>query len=526
MNTASVINREAVDLKMKGITLFLCLLYLCFLTPTLDLRPFNAHDSVAYLNRAWSLWKGLGYGESFLDAFYPVTIQPPAFSLFLAPLVGVFGMNFLVLKIFMVVLAAFLAWSSVVFFRTFLESGREASLATLLLMASPVIFGLSHQILSEIPLLLFSVLALVALERYLKPSVSVTSPLLALAALLTVTAYFFKVSALGVLAGVWLLFLHPRFRTFVVFKKAILLSLFVFIPMALWRSWCSTIPYVGYWTQPFLTDFLLLNPYDPASPRASLMDGIIRMRHNVAWGLAANVGMILLPPLYFIQGERLGFFLSVPILCWLAVLWFKSYRGQPSVLEGFVLFGMAVLVIKFEGMAMRYMSLLYPAFLVYALRGFRSMGLYEGWRRWVLVAIGTAALVTTVAAAVSQVQNPYGGSVARDYVDAALKAKSVLPPESTCRAPLASHWQVLTEHSCFVRAGLAGSEDGRGKSADYVVTLAGGALRDPSAFKDFENHLIKGALGITEDVEAGGVPFETVYENGTFALIRWGVAAS
>ena len=425
------------------------LMYLFFLNPHVDVKPFNADDSVAYLNRAKSLWEGHGYGESFVDAFFPVTLQPPAFSLLLAPLVGIFGMNFIVLKLFMLLLTILMAISSFIYFRHFLHSQTEVNSAMLLLMASPVIFGLSHQVLAEIPLFLFCMLGLVTLDRYLQTSVRIFSPVLFFSALLIATAYFFKATALGVLAGGWMLILHPKFQTLGTFKKLLLCSVLVFIPILFWQAWCSTIPKTNFWTQPAWADILMVNPYQAGSPRASLADLAVRMRHNLAWGLSANIAMGLMAPFYFAQGGVLSFVLSLPIVLWLLGSWVKSLVQKPSVLEGFTLFSIFILMIKFEGMAVRYAALLYPVLLVYVFRGFNA-NMNAKLQTLVPQVLSVVAIVTTLVVAVDHWNNPYGGKIVRDYISVAQKAKAIFPPHSRCYAPMGSHWQVLTEHLCFI----------------------------------------------------------------------------
>lgn len=62
-----------------------------------------------YLLTAQALWRGEGYGMSLAEGFVPVKLQPPGFSALLVPVVGLFGMNFFALKLFMVGLAGLMA---------------------------------------------------------------------------------------------------------------------------------------------------------------------------------------------------------------------------------------------------------------------------------------------------------------------------------------------------------------------------------------------------------------------------------
>ena len=504
-----------------GVSVFLASMYLLFLNPNVDLQPFNAHDSVAYLSRASSLWNGRGYGETFVDAFFPVTLQPPGFSILLAPVVGIFGMNFAVLKLFMLILSGLMAYSCFRFFNYFLSCRKAANRALLLFMASPVIFGLSHQVLAEVPLFLGCAASLVVFNRYLRPSEDFFSPLFPLSAALIVVSYFIKPTALGILAGGWLLFFHPKFCSPRTLKKLLLCTLLIGIPIFIWQVWCSAIPKTNFWTQSAWNDVLLLNPYQFDSPRASLADIAVRMRHNLAWGLSANFAMGLIAPFYFSQGGLPSFLFSLLFVIYFIWMWFKSFVQNPSVLEGFVLFGASLLMIKFEGMAVRYGALLYPALIVYAFRGLSS---YFGDRAqaFIATALLILALSTTCAVALEHWSNPYGGTIVRDYVAAAKKAKQFFPSNSSCSAPMATHWQILTEHQCFSsnEKAISTKDNGSLTSADYFVIFSDTAPQDFSRFKDFESHIMRSTSGITGRVKKSTAQFETIYRNNTFALVK------
>ena len=158
-----------------------------------------------------------------------------------------------------------------------------------------------------------------------------------------------------------MLALHPMRKTSALFKKMLLYSFLVSIPVLLWQLWVWTVPAkTWYWTNSLTNYFILRNPYDPSSPLASFSDWIVRMRQNMVWGMTSNIATALVAPFYFLEGGYWGFFLSIPIVIGLMNEWWKSLRHEPSVLEGFTLFGLALLWIYYDGQASRYMALLYP----------------------------------------------------------------------------------------------------------------------------------------------------------------------
>ncbi|MBI4358109.1 MAG: glycosyltransferase family 39 protein [Candidatus Omnitrophica bacterium] len=507
-----------ISLKMPRLSfamvlgMLLTLMYVVFLNPYIDVRGFNAHDPAGYIDRAISIWNGDGYGERFADRFLPVTMQPPGFSFLLAPIVGIFGVNFFALKIYMVFWGALTAFVYLFFFRRFLQRATDAYVATLVLMASPVIFGLSHRVLSEIPLFFFTSLALVALNNYLKSRARIYSGWLWMGAASLGIAYLFKFTALGVVAGGWLLFLHPEFRNWIVFKKMLLFTVLISLPVVLWQVYSSSIPQeTWYWTNSFLNQFILKNPYDPASPIASVSDWVVRMRQNIVWGISCNIATSLIAPLYFLEGGFAGFFLSLPVVLWLAYQWLRSYRNLPSVLEGFTLFILVILVTTYEGQANRYIAILYPALVVYGFRGVSSsrFGISS---HGVIGAILFLSTLTTFLGALDQNKNPYGSKTLRDFVQIAQKTKEMVSRESTCIAPLTSHWQILTGHSCF--------SSWKGAEADYYVVLSNRYAGNVEALQDIEKDAAKGAWRISDMLRETSSPLLRLYENDTFAIVR------
>ena len=493
--------------------------YLVFLNPHLDFKSFNAHDPATYLLGAQSMWRGDGYALRFADAVQPMKLQPPGLAFLLAPVVGLFGINFVALKLFMVLLAGLMAWAGFAFFRRFLSSTTQAGMATLLLLASPVVFRLAHQVMAEIPLILCSTIALVHLDRYLRSPVRILSRPLVVAAAATAGGYFFKGVGLAVLLGGWLLLCHPRYRTRRVLNKLLWYTALVAIPIALWQVRCSLTPSVGFHGKSMLEFYLRKDGYVDGSPLASLPDLLIRMRHNIVWGMAAGIAAAVVAPLHFMRNhpDVLACLLGLPVVCWLGWQWFTSCRTEPSVLEGFTFVGLTALLLYIHGYAERYLTLLYPALLVYAFRGF-STSLADRWRELVPRMLIALSIASTVVAAVDQWRDPFGSDVVRDYVDAGQQAQAAFPPGSRCVAPMVSHWQVLTGHQCLADEASVGAR----APVDYALVLA-----DPEAFRhhtlrDFHRDLVRAALSTTEAVTQQVQVTATIYENRTFRLVRLG----
>jgi len=497
----------------------LTFMYLLFLNPYIDVRGFNAHDPAGYISRAIALWNGKGYGEEFANRFLPVTIQPIGFSLVLAPLVGLFGVHFVLLKLYMVFFAVLFSLALYRFFQYFLSGNEEALLSVLLTIASPVIFGLSHRVLADIPLFLFVVMALVSLDRYLSESTGLFSSQLWVAAITLGIAYLIKQTAIGVVFGGWFLLLHSKYRNMDVLKKLLVYSSICAIPVVAWQIWDSLVPDdLWYWTTPQVRDFIWKNAFDKSYGFISLSEFLMRVRHNIVWGMSNNLAAVLFAPLYFTEGSYLGFFLSAPVIVWLFWHWMKSFRKKPSVLEGFVFFSLGLMLIKYLGMAARYMAVIYPAILVYTFRGFASFPsrLQKHAPRILII----LAFLSTFVVAIDQYRNPYGSLTLKDYVAAAKEAKKLLPDESLCAAPLINHWQVLTGHKCFYARADAVLGHLESNPATYVTTLSETAIRNLEPFKDVERDALSQAFELTRIVEQHPDQFEQIYQNRTFAVFK------
>ncbi|MDD5746578.1 MAG: hypothetical protein PHO30_04865 [Candidatus Omnitrophica bacterium] len=131
---------------------------------SLNAEAVLGSDTAVYLNLATSLSHGHGYVNSWLTNTVPQTKFPFLFPLLLSPWVYFFGINFLRLKIIMVVLGVAVL---VLFYRLLEKQGEEHSPAILFLVScSAYLFVFSHTILSEIPYLFFSLLAMLFMMSY------------------------------------------------------------------------------------------------------------------------------------------------------------------------------------------------------------------------------------------------------------------------------------------------------------------------------------------------------------------------
>ncbi len=133
-----------------------------------DLTQFNADDSESYLALSYALTHGLGYTRSLVAGLYvPHTTWPPGFPLLLAPVTAVMGlpMNWLVLKAYMIgigIVGVGLSW---LYVRRVTESRFAADVAALLLALAPFYWLFSRTVMTEVPQVVFVLLALLLMDR-------------------------------------------------------------------------------------------------------------------------------------------------------------------------------------------------------------------------------------------------------------------------------------------------------------------------------------------------------------------------
>ena len=123
-------------------------------------------DSGVYIALGQSLSSGRGYADIFVAGHPPNISYPPAFPALLALFMYLFGYHVLLLKLLMIAMA-----TAALYVTYQLLHRREAddSMPLLVVLAtatSPGLLFFSQSVMSEIPYLLFSLLALLSLQTY------------------------------------------------------------------------------------------------------------------------------------------------------------------------------------------------------------------------------------------------------------------------------------------------------------------------------------------------------------------------
>ena len=158
-------------------------LYLLFLFPTPEFPAYNKDDSSYFVVMGWNL---AHYGRYTVDT-YPFEIYghhgtwPPLFAGILAGVIKVAGLNWMVLKMVMVLLSL----GALALLLRLWRNEKIGAWAVLLTALSPAFFLFSHLTMSEVPYILAITATLLALSHAEKPHTAFLAGLLAVAAFFT-----------------------------------------------------------------------------------------------------------------------------------------------------------------------------------------------------------------------------------------------------------------------------------------------------------------------------------------------------
>ena len=281
---------------------FLPALGLCGLLMAILLFDANLSltgDNAQFINLGRSLAEGYGLSETIEGEPIPHTKYPFGFPLLLAIVHIIFPGNLIALKSLVVLLYAISIPLTYLLIRRFTTSPMALGVSVLCL-ASPLLLDYSHQVMSEIPFLLFSLIALLLIHRAQESS---TLSTLALAIIAIIAAYYIR-SAGIILIGTGILYfaLHKKW------KEAGLIaigSLLLALPYQIRNAALGGTPYIK--------QLLSINPYRPEEGTLTFTTLIERILANLELYGLQIIPHIFLPS--FIDANYfVGLFFSCLIL--------------------------------------------------------------------------------------------------------------------------------------------------------------------------------------------------------------------
>ena len=251
-------------------------------------------DSAIYITVSRALATGHGY--TYMG--YSHTKYPFMFPLLLAPITGLFGYNFLLMRILIVLMGLGGIWFAFLLIREM--AGMWIALAVMALTAAsyPLMFE-ATRVLSDLPYMFFSMLALIFVRRYVREG-DILNRSGVIASTLILTSYFTRGVGISLAAAAFLyLLLEGGTKRDFRLKagKAAFLGITFFIPALLWAIRNQTIspekrlPPILREGLGYGRELILINPSDPYSETIGFGDLIARLRRNVAYyeGLISNI---------------------------------------------------------------------------------------------------------------------------------------------------------------------------------------------------------------------------------------------
>lgn len=410
-------------------------LYLAFLFPTPEFPPYNADDGSWFVSMGWNLAQ---YGRYTSDTF-PLAeyghhaAWPPLFASMLAGVIQLFGLNWLALKLFMVL---FGLGALALLLRLWRDDALGAW-AVLLCALSPAIFLFSHHTMTEMPYLAAVAAALLGLSHARDGRTSF------LAGLLAVLAFFTRgYAVIFLLAGPLYLMLRPW-----PIRNRLIASLTYVLPLII-----AVLVWKGY------TGQVIANlPLDWISQRfgngAGLLEGLLRSPVEYAqrlyWFELRYPAHFLLPliPLEWALRHDIVLALSLPLLALIGYGWLTLFLRRRGAVECWLPLALAFLLVPRSGAA-RYLIPFLPFLFYYLLHGLNELGQRLPQLRfaargapYVLLVIACIALAWHLAA---PERLRFVTSDSKDYRDIALWAGSNLPQDTVVLAPVAHRFLAVS----------------------------------------------------------------------------------
>lgn len=328
--------------------------------------PHSGGDNAGYVALAHALVSGQGYTEVWDPAAPAHTKYPPVFPALLALAMALGAAGWASLKI--VPVTATLVAVTGVFLWARRRLGDEAGFAVALLTGlTPSLLYHSHWLLSDVPFLAFTALALWRLEALgggdgaPDGAASPSWPSLLAATLLVGLAYFTRSAGLPlVLAGVAALAWGRRWR------ETAAVGAGVGIPALFWLLRSRT---AGPGEGRYGSEFLLVDPYQPDLGPAGIGDFAGRV-----WANLTGYGTRFLPETFFGDASPALVALALALVALAVAGWVRAVRRGPGPAELFLpLYAGLILLWPPVWSGDRFALPLAPLLLVFAADGLRSL---------------------------------------------------------------------------------------------------------------------------------------------------------
>lgn len=375
--------------------------------------PFQ-EDSCIYLSLAQSMVRGLGYTYTVEPRDRPANYHPPGYPAMLVPLVYFFPRNYIAPRILSIALAMILL---VVFFYSFgLLFKDDSGILILALLAFNCLFVFySRQVLTEIPYLLFSFIAVYFLERY-SQSKRILNRYFFIAGFFMAAAFYARSIGVSMAIAALIYFMFQR-----EIKKGMAVVSLFFI---------SVLPWIYYGAR------ISKNSYIAEFEGAT--KGAGELFHRVIYNLAATVGKEL-PDLFFYPFlnsiDPRSFIFIFKFLFGSAIALLLAWGFLKKIREnGFWFFDAYSLVylcfyFSWTHHGARYLIPLLPFLLYYLFFGIKSLVKRESIFKGAVYLIISINIAGGIKEIIRERNNPYL-SEERSFISAVDWLKNNVPAES------------------------------------------------------------------------------------------------
>lgn len=373
---------KAIKLSDRQVFLILFLIFLFLLMLLYDPKLFLGGDNAHYIILAKSILQGSGYKDLFEPGLTPHTQYPPGFPLILIPGLILFGNNFSLLKFIIIALAL---GGFAVFYLMLKQKTEDRNWIFLLsvLAFSPIMLEYSHWILSEIPYLFFSLLAIYLFERFsiLKKN---NIGFFILMAISIAFIYFVRTIGLSLGLACFIYLLYQRR-----WKELIILAVIVGIFIIPWQIRNSR---VGGQAGGYFQQFFAKNPYEPELGNITIFEYLGRVFTNFKLYAFFVVPQILFP---VITSIFLLNVLGFAILVFLTIGLVRTVKTKSlTVREFYLIFFMGITLSWPEVWSGdRFLIPIIPFLLYYIIVGLRHFSTWIKFKALLPIVVGLMILL-------------------------------------------------------------------------------------------------------------------------------------
>ena len=409
--------------------------YLLFLFPSPEFPAYNADDA------SWFITMGLNLAEygRFSTDTYPISAYghhatwPPLFPSLLAGTIKVFGLNWIALKLLMVMFGL----ATLALLHRLWRGEAVGAWAVLLTALSPAFFLYSHHTMTETPYIAAVVAALIGLARVVDNRTAF------FAGLLAVLAFFMRgYAVIFLIAGPVYFMLRPwPLRQRLVAGLTYVLPLLVAV--LAWKG------YTGQVIDSLPVDWITDRFGNGAGLLQSLLRPPVEYAQRLYWFELRYPAHFLLPllPLEWVLRHDLAMALSLPLIALIAYGWLILFLRRRGAVECWFPLALAFLLVPPTGAA-RYLIPFLPFMFYYLLHGMREIasrmpGLNPAARKapYVLLLLVSAAMVKHL---VAPEDLRFVSEDCRNYRDIALWSASHLPGNAVVLAPKSHRFHAVS----------------------------------------------------------------------------------